>query len=358
MKIWITGIAGFLGSHLADELIKLDHHVCGNDNHICSSDETKLGQLVKDDPTSIGHYVDCRTQDVMFTALDNYKPDVLIHCAATAHEGLSNFSPSFITRNIYEASVSTFSAAIASGVRRIIFMSSMARYGNGVYKEIKQTLGKAAFPTDFGLPFEEWHSTAPIDPYGIAKVAAEQTLVSLCKLHNVEYVIAVPHNIIGPRQKYDDPYRNVASIMINRALQGKPIYVYGDGLQTRCFSPIKDCLDSLIKMIDAPISGEVINIGPDKDPITVLRLAGMITSITGGMSTIEHLPARPNEVKDAYCLSNKARSLLGYEAKQSLLDCLTEMVSYIKEHGAKEFKYSFPIEIENGCPSVWKDKML
>lgn len=335
MKIWVTGIAGFLGSHLAETLIALGHDVSGNDNYICSSMPAN-GKL----------YVDCTDFNGMKSRLSFFNPDVLIHCAATAHEGLSNFSPSFITRNIYEASVSTFSAAIASGVKRIVFMSSMARYGD--------------FDKDcgYGPPFEETFTTNPIDPYGIAKVAAEQTLKALCDLHDVEYVIAVPHNIIGPRQKYDDPYRNVASIMINRALQGKPILVYGDGKQKRCFSPIEDCLDSLVKMIDAPIKGETINIGPDHGEITVLELAEIIRDLTGGISEIQHLPSRPNEVKEAYCSSDKARRLLGYEPNKPIRDCLAEMVLHIKESGAKDFSYIFPIEIERGCPAVWKDKML
>lgn len=338
MKIWVTGSNGFLGSHLMEELHKQGHEVKGNDNRICSSWESKELQT---------YGFDCCYFKQMKPYIEEFKTDVLIHCAATAHEGLSNFSPSFITRNIYEASVSTFSAAIAAGVKRIIFMSSMARYGNG-------RVGFCAADP----PFNETYFVSPVDPYGIAKVAAEDTLKALCKLHDVEYVIAVPHNIIGPRQKYDDPYRNVASIMINRALQGKPILVYGDGQQERCFSPIDDCLPSLVKMIDAPISGEVINIGPDKGEITVLELAEIIRDLTGGMSEIQHMPDRPNEVKNAYCSSDKARKLLGYKEKKSVHDCLAEMVLYIKEHGVKSFSYTFPIEIENGCPIVWKDRLL
>lgn len=338
MKIWITGIAGFLGSHLAELLHNDNYAVWGNDNGICSSVPKP------DNPFLQWSESDCCDYQSMRDGFDKFKPDVLIHCAATAHEGLSNFSPSFITRNIYEASVSTFSAAIASGVKRIIFMSSMARYGKGRSIPFR--------------PFDENNSPSPVDPYGISKVASEDTLKALCKLHNVEYVIAVPHNIIGIRQKYDDPFRNVASIMINRALQGKPILVYGDGLQKRCFSPVNDCLPSLVKMIDAPISGEVINIGPDKGEITVLELAEIVHDLTGGMAEIQHVSARPNEVKEAYCSSDKARRLLGYEPKQSLRGCLSEMVAYIKEHGTKEFNYSFPIEIENQCPPVWLNKSI
>lgn len=329
MKIWITGIGGFLGSYLKEELIKLNHDVKGNDSGVCSSVSVEPLELL-----------DCRDQKIMCNVISDHETEVLVHCAALAHEGLSNFSPSFITDSIYAASVSTFSAAIAAGVKRIVFMSSMARYGKGQ------------------LPFNEVDISAPVDPYGIAKVAAEQTLKALSKLHDVEYVIAVPHNIIGSRQRYNDPYRNVASIMINRALQGKPILVYGDGKQKRCFSPIADCLSSLVKMIDAPIDGETINIGPDKGEITVLELAEMIRDLTGGLSEIQHMPDRPNEVKNAYCSSDKARKLLGYEPKQSIRACLAEMVLHIKEHGVKKFDYSFPIEIEKNCPIVWKDKLL
>lgn len=348
MRIWITGINGFLGGHLAEALRDVGHDVGGNDNGVCGTHD-------------IVYKIDCRFYDNMKVLFEVQKTDVLIHCAATAHEGLSNFSPSFITKNIYEASVATFSAAIAAGVKRIIFMSSMARYGAQ------------------DLPFHEGIAPKPIDPYGIAKVAAEDTLKALCKLHDVEYVIAVPHNIIGPRQRYNDPYRNVASIMINRALQGKPILVYGDGQQTRCFSPVSDCLDSLVKMIDAPINGEIINIGPDQGQITVLELAKIIQELTAKTPSadeqaewqknnksvllktvvdIQHVPARPNEVMEAYCSSDKARRLLGFSPKKSLRDCLAEMVRYIKDNGTKPFDYSFPIEIEKGCPLTWKDKLI
>jgi UDP-glucose 4-epimerase len=340
MRVWITGIAGFLGGHLNEALAAQGHRVMGNDNYLCAS--VTNGVVSR---------IDCCDFNNMKFAFEHFKVDVLYHCAATAHEGLSNFSPSFITRNIYEASVATFSAAIAAGVKRIVFMSSMARYGAG-------TFGDEWEFSAYGPPFREDQQPNPIDPYGIAKVAAEKTLKSLCKLHGVEYVIAVPHNIIGPRQRYVDPYRNVASIMINRALQAKTVIVYGDGKQTRCFSPIKDCLDSLVKMVDAPIAGETINIGPDNGEVTVEELARMIIGITNTEAGIEFVPARPNEVKEAFCSSDKARRLLGYEPKQPLRSCLEEMVDYIRLHGTKPFVYDFPIEIEKGCPATWLKKQI
>ena len=330
MRTWVTGIAGFLGSHLYDALTAQGHEVLGNDSLICGDSEN-APHLIP---------IDCRNFNLMKSALSSFRPDVLIHSAATAHEGFSSFSPSFITKNIYEASVATFSAAIASGVKRIVYMSSMSRYGNNI------------------VPFDEEQTPNPVDPYAVAKVASENTLRILAKTHGIEHVIAVPHNIIGPRQRYVDPYRNVAAIMINRCLQGKPIIIYGDGKQKRSFSPISDCIHSLTKMIDAPIDGEIINIGPDSGEMTVSNLAEIIIRLTGSKCGIIHVDDRPNEVKEAYCSSDKAKRLLGYMPQDSVEDCLKVMVDYIKQKGAKPFKYDFGIEIEKGCPLTWKDKLI
>ena len=204
MKIIVTGVAGFLGSHLAQKLSNLGHDVVGVDNLICG---------YKDNiPKNIKFFeLDCCDLKKMNEIMKNV--NIVYHCAATAHEGLSVFSPYEITKNNYLASVSVFTASISNKVKRIIFCSSMARYGS------QQT------------PFTEEMNPIPIDPYAISKVAAENVLTNLCELNSVEWVIAVPHNIIGPRQKYDDPYRNVVSIMINRMLQKKAPIIFGDGKQ-------------------------------------------------------------------------------------------------------------------------------
>lgn len=345
MKIWITGIAGFLGSHLRDALIADGHIAYGNDNLICG-DITNIQDHVDNKSGANMALADCRDFDRMKDLLTLWKPDVLVHCAATAHEGLSSFSPSFITKNIYEASVATFSAAIAAGVKRIVYMSSMSRYGKGFVA-----------PNDYyGPPFIEMQPPQPVDPYGIAKVAAEETLKVLCATHGVKWSIAVPHNIIGTRQRSVDPFRNVAAIMINRVKQGKPPIVYGDGSQMRCFSPIEDCIPSLLKMIDGKADGEIVNIGPDSGEISVLELAWKVMNLVGYKGQPIFMPDRPNEVKNAYCSSDKARRLLGYEPKQSIDDCLKEMVDYIHP---MPFKYDFPIEINSDlCPKTWKDKLI
>lgn len=333
MKIFITGLAGFLGSHLADRMIALGHEVSGND--------TLIGGYHDNVPADAKLYeIDCCDDNKMAAAMQG--SDIVIHTAATAHEGLSVFSPNFITRNIFQASVSTISAAIRCNVKRFVYCSSMARYGN-------QT-----------SPFTENMSPMPVDPYGIAKVAGEDVLKVLSKTHGLEWNIAVPHNIVGPRQRYDDPFRNVMSIMINRNLQNKPSIIYGDGLQTRCFSYVEDCIDCLEKMaFDPNIKYQTINIGPDEGTVTIKQLAELVANETGFNGEPIFVTDRPTEVKHATCSANKARELLNYETKTDLKTAVRETVNYIRDKGVKEFDYSYPLEIINEkTPATWKDRLI
>jgi|TARA_B110000259_G_scaffold180147_1_gene220510 UDP-glucose 4-epimerase len=333
LKILITGVAGFLGSHLADKLKALGHNIVGIDNMI--------GGYTDNIPKNIEfHNIDCcdlkKVKEIMKGV------NVVYHCAATAHEGLSVFSPYEITRNNYLASVSIFTAAINEKVKRIIYCSSMARFG------------------DLKPPFTENLKPKPIDPYGISKVAAEQVLTSLCELNNIEWVIAVPHNIIGPRQRYDDPFRNVVSIMLNRMLQGKAPIIYGDGEQKRCFSYIEDCLSCLIPMLDQKnLNKEIINIGPDEEFVTINKIAEICSNITGFNGKPIYKNDRPKEVKLALCSADKARKILNYKTETTLEEGIQKTYEYIKKRGVKPFDYNYEIEIINDLtPETWKNKEI
>lgn len=333
VKVFITGVAGFLGSHLADAMLADGHQVVGIDN-LLGGDRANV-------PVAVDfHLCDCIDYASVRHLVDGC--DLVFHCAATAYEGLSVFSPSLVTNNIVGASVSVFSAAISAKVKRIVFCSSMARYGAGV------------------PPFAEWQKPAPQDPYGIGKVCAEDILKNLCDTHGVEYAIAVPHNIIGPRQKYDDPYRNVASIMMNLMLQCRAPTIYGDGNQYRCFSYIDDCLTCLKQLAFLPgMDGQTINIGPDEEPITILSLYNEIAQVTGFSGAPIFMPGRPCEVKIALCSSQKARLLLGYETKTSLRAGLVKMRDAMLVSGMKPFDYHLPLEIvTDAIPRTWLDKLF
>ena len=332
-KILVTGAAGFLGSHLSEKLANMGHEVIGIDN--------MLGGYKDNVPKNITfHKIDCCNLKEMQKIIKGI--DVVYHCAATAHEGLSVFSPYEITKNNYLASVAIFSASVNEKVDRIIFCSSMARYGS-------QT-----------SPFNENMKPQPVDPYAISKVASEEVLKNLCDLNNIEWVIAVPHNIIGPRQKYDDPFRNVVSIMINRMLQNKAPIIYGDGEQTRCFSYIDDCLSCLIPMLDQKnLNKQIVNIGPDEEFVTINKVAEICSNITGVNLEPIYKKDRPKEVKHATCSADKARKLLNYKTTINLSDGIKRTFDYIKGRGVKPFDYHIELEIDNELtPETWKNKEI
>ena len=218
----------------------------------------------------------------------------------------------------------------------------MARYGSQKY------------------PFTEDMKVSPADPYAISKVAAEQTLVNLCELNKIEWVIAVPHNIIGPKQKYDDPFRNVVSIMLNRMLQNKAPIIYGDGEQKRCFSYIDDCLSCLIPMRDqANLNKQIINIGPDEEFVSINKVAEICSNISGSNLKPIYKPDRPQEVKHATCSADKARKLLNYKTTVDLKTGITKTFDYIKKRGIKPFDYYINVEIQNELtPSTWIKKEI
>jgi UDP-glucose 4-epimerase len=334
MHIFITGIAGFLGSNLAEYYLKKKFKVSGCDNLVG-------GSLENIDVKKVNFFkANCEDFETMKKITKNI--DILCHTAAYAHEGLSNFSPVLISSNNVVGSVSVFTAAIINKVKRIVYCSSMARYGN------------------IRIPFREDDELNPIDPYGVSKVAAENILKILSKIHNIEYNIAVPHNIIGPKQKYDDPYRNVVSIMINLMLQKRPPIIYGDGNQKRTFSDIEDCIYCLDKLLTDPqIFSQVVNIGPDEEYISINELYRLLSNKLKFNLEPKYVEDRPNEVKDATCSSDKARKILGYKTSISLDKSLDKIINYINQKGPKNFQYNYSLEINNQkTPVTWKEKLF
>jgi UDP-glucose 4-epimerase len=333
-NVLITGVAGFMGSNLADEFIKRGYSVIGIDNLIGGYKEN-VPEGVKFYEADLGNFDEVKD---LFNGVD-----LVVHTACTAYEGLSVFSPALVTRNTSHITTVALSASVRAGVRKFVHMSSMARYG-----------------TQDTVPFTENMIPRPQDPYGIAKYASELLIKNICDTQGMEYVILVPHNIIGPRQKYDDPFRNVASIMINRMLQGKQPIIYGDGSQMRCFSFMQDVTDPLMIACETDVAnGKTINIGPDEEFITINELATKISNILDFDLDPIYMPGRPQEVKHANCSADLARELLNYNTSTSLESGLIELVNWIKSKGAKEFNYHLPIEfITKDTPKTWTDRLM
>ncbi len=334
MKIFITGIAGFLGSNLGIKLADKGYEVYGNDNLIggYSSNLDKRFNFFE---------VDCCDLENMSRIIPS-NTDIVFHCAATAYEGLSVFSPSFVTKNIFDATVTTLTASIKNNLKKFIFCSSMARYGSQ------------------SSPFKEEMLSKPEDPYGIAKAAAEDIVMNLCDTHKIDWTILIPHNIVGPRQKYDDPFRNVMSIFLNKMLMNEQVYIYGDGQQKRCFSYVDDCIDCMEKSIfKKETSKQIINIGPDEETVTIKELAELCANEIGHNKEPIFVDDRPKEVKFATCSSDKARQLLEYKTKFTLKEAINKTANYIREKGPKKFDYHIDLEIENEItPETWKKKLI
>jgi UDP-glucose 4-epimerase len=331
--VFVTGIAGFLGSHLAEAFIEAGHTVAGNDN-FSGGYESNIPEQAE------FHAVDCKDVWELKEAMAG--ADVVYHTAALAYEGLSVFSPARINQSIYQSTTATLAAAADVGVDRFVFCSSMSRYGENE------------------TPFTEDMEPQPQDPYAISKVAAEELVELMADVHGFEYVIAVPHNIIGPRQRYDDPFRNVAAIFINRMLQGEQPIIYGDGEQKRCFTFIQDNVRPLQKLAYYDnVTGEVINIGPDDEFVTINHLAETIADILDFELDPIYKPDRPQEVKLANCSADKARDLLDYETKYTLREGLEEMIDWVEDRGAKEFDYHLECEITNDkTPDTWTNELI
>jgi UDP-glucose 4-epimerase len=340
--IAITGSAGLIGSHLCYRYMNLGYRVVGIDN--------MKGGYYENMPAQSDNFIyfheNILNNKALTDIFKHYTPELVIHCAALAHEGLSVFSPKTIVENIYAGTASVASASVASSVATLINTSSMARYGNAT----------APFKEDYTLP-------SPVDPYGLAKLHAEEHLNLISRIHGIKVFHMVPHNVCGPHQCYSDPFRNVMSIFANRVLHDRPVYIYGDGKQKRSFSHVEDCVDAYVTLYDkreSVKSGEVFNIGPDHgSEITVNNLADIVHKHFNKPTKTIYVPERPQEVKDAWVSTDKAKQILAYETKHSTEDTVRDTVTWIKNSKPRDFYYHLDIEIVNDkTPKTWTDRLF
>ena len=338
VNVFITGVGGLLGSNLAKTLdCKEGYTVSGCDNFIGGMKSNIFKGLDF-------HEIDILNYNKLKTAMEG--AEVVFHAAALPYEGLSVFSPKVTAESIVSGTLSAASAALHNNVKLFVNCSSMARYG-------------AQTP-----PFTENMPTAPEDPYGLAKVQAEQHLELLSKLHGLNYVTLVPHNVIGKGQRYYDPFRNVVGIMINRCLQGKRIVIYGDGSQKRSFSDVNDCIDAVVTMMESTrdICGNVYNIGPHQNEMSIKELAFKVGQHCEVYPTLEHFPDRPAEVKNAFCSSAKIMAEFNYNTKVKTDQTIAEMVEWIKKDSGpngKPFEYHLDLEFtRDNTPKTWTEQLI
>jgi UDP-glucose 4-epimerase len=328
MRVLITGVAGFLGSRLADWIIEHipDAEVIGIDN-LSGGYKENLHDLVEFFPVDI---LDDKVSEVFST----YRPDYVFHFAAFAAEGLSPFVRSHNYRNNLEATSKIVTECIKNDVTRLIFSSTMGVYGDN--------------PT----PFYESDQPNPIDPYGIAKYACELDIRVAGEHHGLDWCIIRPHNVYGIKQNIWDRYRNVLGIWMYQHVNGLPMTIYGDGEQTRAFSYIDDCLEPLWKSSqESSCSKQIINLGGTKH-YSMNEANEIIRKVMGG-GTLSYKEKR-YEVKNAYSSYQKSIDLLGYNDKTSLIDGLTTMWNWVKTQPNRVSKGFDHYELDKGLYSFWK----
>ena len=327
-KILVTGGAGFIGSHIAEELVNRGYQVTVLDD---------LSGGFVDNVVAGARFVqgsinDVRLVDELFAQTQF---DYVYHLAAYAAEGLSHFIKRFNYQNNLIGSVNLINAAINTGVKCFVFTSSIAVYG--------------ASPE---LPVTEETLPRPEDPYGIAKLAVEQELRVCQEMFGLNYIIFRPHNVYGERQNIGDKYRNVVGIFMNQILQGKPMTVFGNGEQTRAFSYIGDITPVMADAIEMPSAyNQVFNIGADQ-PYTVNELAAAVARAMGVAPNIRYVPAR-NEVMHAYASHEKVASFFGKRPLCSLEDGLARMAGWVRQHGARSSSEFDNIEVMKNFPQAW-----
>ena len=327
-KILVTGGAGFIGSHISEELMHRGNEVIVLDDLSGGS----IDNLVKGIDFIQGSVCDV---DLINHIFEKYQFQYVFHLAAYAAEGLSHFIKRFNYNNNLIGSINLINASINTGVKCFIFTSSIAVYG-----------------TSPELPMTERTVPHPEDPYGIAKLAVEQELRICKEMFDLNYIIFRPHNVYGERQNIGDKYRNVVGIFMNQILQDKPLTIFGDGNQTRAFSYIGDVAPIIAESIGVPDAfNQIFNIGADQ-PYSVNQLAQSVAQAMGVKPNIVHLPPR-NEVKIAYSSHDKVRRVFGEHKLHSLEEGLLRMADWVKRHGARKSQEFQNIEVTKNFPKAW-----
>ena len=330
MKIFVTGCAGLLGSNYSRHLLRNGHQVIGIDD---LSGGYKAF-IPKDDNFTFKKF-NLEKRKKVVELFEEHNPDVLLHFAAYAAEGLSPFIRNYNYRNNLICSANLVNECINHDTK-VIFTSSMAVYG------------------EQEPPFTEDKKPQPIDPYGIAKYAVECDLKLAHEQFGLRYNIVRPHNVLGIYQNIWDRYRNVIGIFIRKTLNGQPILVYGDGEQTRAFSDIRYYMEPFDRLL-TDHDGEIFNIGADKY-FSLNQVAETVQSIGkkyGYEVSIEHGEPR-HEVKHAYCDHTKAKTILEFKDETKLEELIESMFVWAMKQPNRKVK-TMEYEVEKDIYDYWRN---
>src|SRR6188474_980977 len=274
-KYLVTGGAGFIGSHLTEELVRRGHTVRVADSLI-------TGKRSNLDHVAGIEFLEGDLADLPFAQRAVQGVDFVLHQAAIPSVPRSVTDPITSNRANVDATLSVLVAARDAGVRRVVYAGSSAAYGNT--------------PT---LPKREDMPANPLSPYALQKLVAEQYCQMFTRLYGLETVTTRYFNVFGPRQDPGSPYSGVISLFSTALLEGRQPVIYGDGEQTRDFTYVANVVDGVLRACEAQdAAGEVINLAVG-GRISLNNLLRQMNAIVGTTLQAVHAPARSGDVKDS-----------------------------------------------------------
>ena len=303
----VTGGAGFIGSHLVEELVRRSQRVRVADSLITG----KRSNLTHVDDVE---FLQGDLADPDFAVRAAQGVDYVLHQAAIPSVPRSVNDPITSNRANVDATLNVLVAARDAGVRRVVFAGSSSAYGNS--------------PT---LPKHEDMPARPLSPYALQKVVGEQYLQMFTALYGLETVSIRYFNVFGPRQDPSSPYSGVISVFATALLEGRSPTIYGDGEQTRDFTYVANVVDGVLRACDAPkANGEVINVATG-GRISLNMLFEAMRQLIGGDVKPVYADSRPGDVRDSQADIAKAQRLLGYSPSVSFEDGLRATVQWYRD---------------------------
>jgi nucleoside-diphosphate-sugar epimerase len=302
----VTGGAGFIGSHLAEELVRRGERVRVVDN-LATGKRANLAGLPQVD------FMEGDLADFNVARRAVQGVDYVLHQAAIPSVPRSVQDPITSNRANIDASLNVLVAARDEGVKRLVYAGSSSAYGDT--------------PT---LPKVETMPTAPLSPYALQKLVVEQYCQMFTRLYGLETVTIRYFNVFGPRQDPSSPYSGVISLFISALCENRQPTIYGDGEHTRDFTYVANVVDGVLKACHAPkASGEVINVATS-GRISLNHLFATVRDLVGAKVDPIYAPPRAGDVKDSQADITKARELLGYTPIVSFEEGLKHTVEWYR----------------------------
>jgi nucleoside-diphosphate-sugar epimerase len=302
----VTGGAGFIGSHLAEELLRRGHRVRIADNFVTGK-RHNVAHL------SQAEILEGDLADTAFAERATDGIDYVLHQAAIPSVPRSVEDPWPSNRSNIDATLSVLLASRKAGVKRVVYAASSSAYGNT--------------PT---LPKQEDMPTNPRSPYALQKLVGEQYCRMFTELYRLETVSTRYFNVFGPRQDPSSPYSGVISLFISALLAGRRPVIYGDGEQTRDFTFVANVVDGVLLACETrDIAGEMMNLAAG-GRVSLNRLVIVLNEILGTNIEPIYKPARTGDVKDSQADISRASRLLGYRPMVSFEHGLAQTIDWCR----------------------------